>query len=217
MKFYTTAQLGPKRARTASGALICFDVPIARTGLQIYGPNEIRAGPNDPPIEPGPNGYIKVEREPEEVFRPQTIASFEGAPIVNDHPSEDVNPGNWRRYAMGNAQHVHRGEGIEDSLLFADLVIQDEEAIQAIMEGKRQVSCGYGADYKKLGDGHYAQTNIVGNHIALVDSARCGPRCSIGDDDNNMPPVILAAVQRRRIRHIHLHLSAGELGLNRAK
>lgn len=172
-------KIGRKQHVTPEGFLLIEDVPIARTGKQIYGPDET-------PIKPGSDGLAHVDREPEEVFRPETIASFEGKDVVNDHPSEGVNPDNWRYLTVGHVQNVHRGAGAEDNFLFGDILIKDAAAIAAVREGKREVSCGYDAQYEQTGPGRGRQFNIVGNHVALVDKGRCGPRCSIGDGERKM-------------------------------
>lgn len=174
MRFYVTEKLGPKQAKTPEGFLVIHDVPIARTGPMTYGPGEI-------PLDAGPDGVITIVRDAVEVFRPEFIASFAGKPVVNDHPDSEVNPGNWRDTAVGTVMHPHRGEGVMSDLLVADLVIHDAAAIADIEAGKREVSCGYDAEYEETSPGHGLQKNMVGNHVALVDSGRCGPRCAIGD------------------------------------
>lgn len=174
MRFYTVEQLGPKQSFTPEGYLLIKDVPIARTGVQIYGPNET-------PIEAGPDGIVKIDREADQVFRPATIASGEGKDIVDDHPPENLNPDNWREFTVGHVQNVRRGSGAQDDLTLGDLLIKDKNAIAAVRGGKRQVSVGYDAEYQATGPGRGRQYDIIINHVALVDHGRCGPRCSIGD------------------------------------
>jgi hypothetical protein len=174
LRFYTTEKLGKKRELTPEGFLICFDVPIARTGQMIYGPDET-------PIKANADGYVRIEREPEEVFRPETIASYAGKPVTNDHPPEDVTPDNWKQYDVGTVLNPRRGTGAEDDLLIADLLIKDPQAIKDVLDGKREVSAGYDADYEETGEGRGRQRNIIANHVALVEEGRCGPRCAIGD------------------------------------
>lgn len=176
MLYYTAYQLGPKRSVTPEGFLLVKDVPIARTGVQLYHMSEL------PGIDPGPDGTIRVQRLPEDVFRPATMASFEGKSICDDHPDEDVTVDNWRELECGHMQNVHRGVGTEDDFLFADFIIKDRATIAAVDDGKREVSCGYDADYEQLEPGLARQHNIIGNHVALVDQGRCGPRCAIGDE-----------------------------------
>jgi hypothetical protein len=170
-----TEQIGPNMSRTKHGNLICRNVPIARVGWMAYGPGET-------PIEAGPDGIARVYRSEDELFRPETIGSFMGTAVVNEHPDEDVTPKNWKQLAQGfSLDNVRRGEGEDADVLLADLIITDEDLIEAVLSGKREVSCGYDADYEATAEGEGRQSNIIGNHIALVEKGRCGPRCAIGD------------------------------------
>lgn len=175
-KFSTVEDLGPKQSFTHEGFLIIRDVPIARTGEQIYGPYET-------PIAAGADGLVHIMRDEAEVFRDQTISSLEGKDIVDEHPGEEITPDNWRDLTIGHLQNVRRGVGEHIDHLVGDFVIKCPAAIKAVRDGKRQVSCGYRAEYVKTGDGRGRQTNIIGNHVALVKQGRCGPSCAIGDKD----------------------------------
>lgn len=183
MKYYAREKLGPKQSVRLDGSLLCQDVPIARTGVLEYADGEIIITTADEePIELGPDGIIRAERLPEDLFRPETIASFEGMTVTDDHPpGVMVSIENWKTYAVGHIQNVRRGAGIEDSLLLGDIIIKDPDAIQAVREGKREVSPGYDFKCERLGPGRVRQFNFIGNHVALVDAGRCGSRCSIGD------------------------------------
>ncbi|WP_211243390.1 DUF2213 domain-containing protein [Chitiniphilus eburneus] len=176
LRFYATEQLGPKQSATPEGFLICHDVAIARTGVQRYLADEV-------PIDAGPGGQVEIRREPDDVFRPETLASFEGKPVTVDHPEDLVNPDNWKELAAGLTQNVRRGDGLDQDLVFADLLIMDRQAIEAVRAGLREVSCGYEADYEQLSPGIGYQRNIVGNHVALVERGRAGARCAIQDKD----------------------------------
>lgn len=176
-RFYTTEQLGPKRSLTPEGFLLCEEVPIARTGLMMYAAGEV-------PIDPGPDGLIRITRDEEEVFRPEFIASFSGKPVVNNHPPVHVTPDTFRKYTVGVVLHPRRGTGVYSDCIVADLLIQDPEAIAAVQDGKREVSCGYNAEYEDTARGAGKQYNMIGNHVALVDQGRCGSRCAIRDHDS---------------------------------
>jgi hypothetical protein len=177
MRFYTVQKLGPKRSLTPEGFLLCEEVPVARTGEMIYGPGEV-------PVEPGPDGLIRISRTPDEVFRPETLASCIGKPVTLDHPEDFVTPANFAALGKGSMLNLRRGSGIEDDLLIADLLITDQAAIDAIQDdGIEEVSLGYEADYEQVSPGRGVQRNIVVNHVALVERGRCGPRCAIGDKE----------------------------------
>lgn len=186
--YYARERIGPKRALTPEKYLLCEDVPVARTGRMLYGPGEImteNADGEPEPVEVGPDGITYVDRSPEDVFHPDTLASFDGKPIVNNHPDDDVAPHNWRELAAGVVLRPRRGKGIQDDLLLADFLVTNPEEIAAINNGLREVSLGYKAKYEKTGPATYRQHTIIGNHAALVDAGRCGSKCSIGDHISN--------------------------------
>lgn len=174
MHFYTTEKISGRKSRTPEGYLLVQGVPLARTGMMIYGPDET-------PIPPGPDGLVYVERTPDQVFRTETIASANGKAICNDHPPVDVSPENWRTLSLGVIMNPRRGSGIEDDFLIGDLLIQDQEGIRLVESGKVELSMGYDSGYVMTGPGRGYQKDIIYNHVALVDKGRCGPRCSIGD------------------------------------
>lgn len=174
MQWFVTEKLGVNQSFTPEGFLLCQNVPVARTGLMIYAAGEI-------PITPGPDGVIRITRTSDDLFRPETMASFNGKPIADDHPDEPITPLTWRNTSVGHMQAIRRGTGISDDVMFADFVVCDPTAIEQVRAGKREVSLGYDADYVQDSPGYGRQTNIIGNHCALVDRGRCGPRCSIGD------------------------------------
>jgi hypothetical protein len=158
--------------KTPEGFLICHSVPICRTGTQKYLGREI--GIPDKEI-------LNVERRDSEVFKPSAIASFEGKPVCDDHPTQDVDAANWSAYTKGTAQNVRRGTGDDADKLVCDLVIYDAGLISKIEAGKRDISCGYDCKYIDDGDGQYHQADIIGNHIAVVDKGRAGHSVSIRD------------------------------------
>ncbi|MDC4532261.1 DUF2213 domain-containing protein [Acinetobacter baumannii] len=172
--FYTTGQLGRTRETTPEGYLLCRDVPLARIGKLLYGDGEV-------PVTADNSGLIIIERGEDVLFDPRTIASFEGKPVTDDHPEDWVTPENWKKLSNGTAHDVRRGEDEDSDCLVADLLITDKDMIDAVMKGKVEISLGYDADYTEISVGKGIQTNIFGNHIALVKKGRCGSRCKIGD------------------------------------
>lgn len=170
---YTVEQIGPHRERTPEGYLLCRDVPISRVGDFEYTPLE--AGIR------GVNGKVILTRSPEALFSPETIASFEGKPVVIGHDTF-ADPSNWKDIAVGIVRNVRQGEGEERGLLLADLLLTDQKGIDLVESGElREVSCGYDAETIDDGGGRGHQEGIVGNHLALVSRARCGSVCSVRD------------------------------------
>lgn len=184
MKAYYGAKISPHMTESPEGFLICHKVPICRTGTQKYLPCEIG--------EQG-TGLVDVYRNEDEVFKPSALASFEGKPVTDDHPPIEVTPDNYGAYTKGVVQNVRKGTEDDEGHVLCDLVIYDAGLIDKIKHGKREVSCGYDCQYVDNGDGTFTQANIIGNHVAIVDSGRAGKEVSIRDAKpktkgrNNMP------------------------------
>ncbi|WP_185735140.1 DUF2213 domain-containing protein [Burkholderia cepacia] len=179
---YTTEQIGARQSMTPEGFLLCEAVPIARIGSQDYVYSEL------PELE-AKDGVIVAERTADVLFSPETLASFEGKPVTISHPPEFVTPANYMSVARGTVRNVRRGEGAQADLMLADLLITDAEAIRRVQsKDLTEVSNGYDADYEQIAPGRARQVTIVGNHVALVKNARCGPVCSIGDSSPNLLP-----------------------------
>lgn len=85
--FHTVEQISPNRALTPEGFLLCLDVPVARVGEMVYMKGEI-------PLEAASDGTIHVIRDAATLFAPAAVASYNGKPVVNDHPPDDVRPEN---------------------------------------------------------------------------------------------------------------------------
>lgn len=185
MKYFFKTRLGNTRYQLADGSVLFKDVPIGRTGEQVYGAQEL------PEIEPDSQGLIVVRRTPEEVFSERTMASFEAMAVTIGHPKDFngniifVTPQNWRQLANGHIQDVRRGGGEQSDLLLADVIAKTQEAIQAVEDGDDEVSCGYDADYRQISPGIAEQYAITGNHLALVPNGRAGSRCALGDSMPN--------------------------------
>lgn len=188
-------RIGPKRWKTPEGYLYCEGVPAARVGEMVYVAGEI-------PLEPGTDGLIHVVRDAKALFAPTTLASYNGKPAVNEHPAEEnLDANNWRRMVrqvVGVVLNPRQGEGDENDVMLVDLLIMDKQAIADIEAGKVEVSAGYEADYEQTGLGAGRQLNIIGNHVALVERGRCGPRCAIGDHQPKEISTMPQAVPNKR-------------------
>lgn len=183
----TVGEIGPNRSLLPDGSLLCRNVPIARTGWMQYLPGET---PIKASKMPGAAPICYVHRGAEELFSESTMRSFIGCAITHEHPPVNVTPENFAHLGKGFVLRVERGTGADSDCLMADLIIKDKWLIQQVDAGKREVSCGYDADYIQTGEGEGAQANIIGNHLALVERGRCGPRCAIGDEDTLSSTVI---------------------------
>ncbi len=170
MLAYYGTEISPNQTETAEGFLICRNVPIARTGEMVYLARELR-------LDGDPERLVMVHRAPEDVFDPAAMASFEGKPVTDGHPPENVGPENFSAYARGHVQNVRR----EGDYLLADLYINDASLASDVQNRvKREVSCGYLCIYTPDGDG-YRQGRIRGNHVAVVPRGRAGHEVAIKD------------------------------------
>lgn len=180
-QFYANrVTLGSKLAKTPEGYLLCKDVVIARTGYQIYKAKDIGLEGVDP------ERLVKVYRRYEEVFSPAAIASFEAKTVTSPHPPIFLNCNNDEQYYKGHAQNIHQGPMLEDGehSLIGDLLIKNSRLISQV-ESKsiREVSAGYSCRYEEDDNDPdiFYQTDIRGNHIALVPTGRCGDACRVLD------------------------------------
>lgn len=167
MKILVSEKLSEHKYKTPEGYLICTDAILARTGKQTYTKDEV--------FGDGDNTEIDIDRPYDQVMNEKTIASFENKPVTFDHPEEDVNVGNYKSYAVGYVRDVHQGKVDGKDVILGNLVITDQDAINAIENGEHtDLSCGYDCDIKDDGNGGYAQNNIRGNHVALCKEGRAG-------------------------------------------
>ena len=200
--FYAVEKVSPRREKTPEGYLICKDVPISRVGDFEYTALEMGGAVK------GKCGKVIMTRTPEELFRPETIASFEGKPVVVGH-DRFADPQNINAIRVGHVQNVRQGEGDLSGFLLADLFLDSQRGIDIVERGElEEVSCGYDARAVDDGDGRGHQEGIVGNHLALVKKARCGEACKIGDGSMSDTKMTL----KQRIRR--LFRDGDEDGLN---
>jgi len=117
---------------------------------------------------------VRELRHPDEVFRPDSLASLSAAPLTDLHPKEMVSPKNVRSLRVGHVGEAVRQDGHR---VAATVTIEDEQVIAAVERGdRREISCGYAcaidATPGEWNGQHYdaVQRDIVYNHAAL------GPR-----------------------------------------
>ncbi len=167
---YYGAHLSEHLVKTPEGYLICYAVPINRTGTQVYTAGELNL-PGDP------ERPVTVYRLEGDVFSPSAMASFEGKDVTRGHPLEMLSAENQAGYSKGHLENVRR----EGENTVADLVIKDPSLISDVENGVlREVSCGYNCSFEPYQDG-YKQTHIIGNHVAVVPKGRAGSTVSIHD------------------------------------
>jgi len=174
----------------ASTARICADgslvaeVYAARTGIQDYLGREV-----DPENKHGlrDKAIAKVYRPESEVFKADSLATYSGAPVTVDHPSEAVTADNWRSHGVGE---IH-GDVVRDGQrVRVPIIVRDASAVQAATTTHKQLSMGYATELVFPADGKHPdgtacdayQTDLKINHIAFVRAARGGPELRIVDE-----------------------------------
>lgn len=160
--------LGKNVQETAQGFL---KIPAytARTGIQSYRMDDGRV--------------IKEYRPEDEVFSQTSVESLATAAVTDGHPSEMVNPDNAKELVVGYPfGGIRKEDDGNEKYLATDLIITHRSAIDAIKQGKAQLSNGYHVDLD-FTPGEYKndrydaiQKNIVNNHIAIVWRARGGEK-----------------------------------------
>jgi hypothetical protein len=88
----------------------------------------------------------------------------------------------YRFAELGMRDGKHKPED-----MVGTLILRDANAIAKINAGRSQLSNGYRGEIiprRGVHEGQtyeFEQTNLVGNHVAIVDKARCGTSCRIMD------------------------------------
>lgn len=177
-----------KAKRTDEGFI--RDTPVVgRVGIQLYR---------------NADGSIRRElRLPEEVFATDSLASFAGKPVTDDHPAEAVTSANYKRLTVGSILSQGQQDG---EFVRADIVINDGDAVdKAVKGGKRALSLGYSLDLDETpgewnGERYDAiQRNIRINHLAIVKAGRAGEAARLNMDavqitadseDKHMPNMV---------------------------
>lgn len=168
MRILVSEKLSENRFKTPEGYLICTNAILARTGKQTYLRREVFGDScNDADKE------VEVDRTAEEVFAPETLASFENKPLCVEHPDEDVNAENHNLLSVGYVRDVKKDVVDGNEVMTATLVITDKYGIDEVESGRKtDLSCGYDCDI--IDDEHPQQRHIRGNHVAICERGRAG-------------------------------------------
>lgn len=212
-KAYFTTPLSENLEETPEGFLIARDCVVARTGWYKYAVSEL---PQDKAADFGldlskPHAEVEIYRPEEEVFHPDTLASFEGKPVTDGHPEGGafVDPANFGKLAKGHLQNVRRGkEPLEsgDYPMLADVHIESEPLLSKVRNKiVRDLSCGYSYNLGSKG-GKLLQKDITGNHVAVVPQGRAGSEARINDAASAASATEPTVKQTKEKRPVKNHL-----------
>lgn len=131
-----------------------------------------------------PDGSTRRElRLPEEVFNPDSLASYEGKPIIITHNAGEITKENVEEEIIGTilSKAYQEGDNVR-----AKIVIHDTDKMK--QSGLRELSLGYGLTLDETPgewNGHpydAIQRDIRINHLALVSAARAGEQARLNID-----------------------------------
>lgn len=130
-----------------------------------------------------PDGSIRRElRLPEEVFAPESLASYKGKPVILTHEAGMIDSDNVQQEQIGTilSDGTQDGDNVR-----AQIIIHDARKLDY---GLRELSLGYSLDLEETpgewqGQPYDAiQRNIRVNHLALVEKARAGDSARLNID-----------------------------------
>lgn len=125
-------------------------------------------------------------RLPEHVFADESLATYEGKPIIITHNAGEVDKDNVEKFHVGTIL----SKGFQDgNNVRAKIVIHDIDKVK--QSGMKELSLGYRVTLDETpgewnGQPYDAiQTEIVINHLAIVSEARAGEQARLNIDSKN--------------------------------
>lgn len=192
--------------RTPEGYLR-IPAAIARHGMYDYYAAELRSW--GVPLEDHipDEAILKVYRDAKEVFDKSSMESFANKPLTRNHPGELVSPDTVKRDMIGMSLSPVRALPNGDDI-GVDVQIMSRDGIRDYENGVRELSAGYQStlvmDSGRAPDGQpydMRQTQIIGNHIALVKRGRAGSaRLLDSNKENNMSEPRVDAVEHGKVK-----------------
>lgn len=176
-----------------NGFWLIEDNPISKEGVFPYLGRQI-----SPKLEPDKIYY--VYRPFSELANPETIKSFNGVPLINDHQMLGKRAG-FNKYDNNPARGTLYNVQARDGMLYGDFKILSEDIQKKIEDGKEELSLGYVCKYelkKGVWNGKpydAIQRNIRGNHVALVDEGRMGHDVRLRHEDSKTPQLIFDSIE----------------------
>lgn len=157
-----------------NGFLEILGCPISSFGIFDYSAAQVG-------LDGDPNRVVKVFRPESAVNSAEAIESFKNIPFIDDHEMLSGFEGDEENTApedYGIDGVLTSNVYFEDGWMKGDLKVFSRKLRRAIDSGKVDLSLGYDCDFI-VQDGEWngqpyevIQTNLRGNHIALVDVGR---------------------------------------------
>jgi hypothetical protein len=168
------------RVKDANGWFEIKANPLSKAGVYPYLGSSIKA--------PNPMQMYQVFRPPEELSKPATLDSLKLLPFVNDHTMLGPEATGYTPVEQ-KGMHGVVGETVffKDCVIYGNVKVFSDILAKLINAGKVDLSCGYRCKYVwtpgTYNGQHYdcIQTNIIFNHLALVDDGRMGSDVAVMD------------------------------------
>ena len=147
-----------------------------------------------------PDGSIRRElRLPEDVFDPESLASYKGKPIIISHDAGLIDKDNVDDNSIGTILTEGFKSGYD---VRADIVIYSTDKMKD--SGFKQLSLGYNLDLDETPGNwhgqHYdaIQKNIRINHLALVKNARAGEQARLNIDGRDYATILVGGISMKK-------------------
>lgn len=162
-----------------NGFWLYKDNPVTKEGVFPYLGKQIHSD-----LEP--NKIYYVYRPYSEIANPEFLESFNGMPLSDDH---DMLGDGFMEYDNKPASGVIFDLKTDDTnkRVLGNIKVFSESMKEKINAGKKELSLGYLCSYEERKgefDGQkydFVQTNLRGNHIALVEKGRMGADVRVYD------------------------------------
>lgn len=163
-----------QREVDANGFLTVKGCPISSFGIFDYGAGQIG-------LSGDPSRIVKVYRPESAVADPEAMESFKNVPFINDHEmlsGFQADEGATAPEDYGVSGVLTSNVYYESPWMRGDLKIFARDVQAELASGKKDLSLGYSCDFELKpgvfdGQAYEAiQTNLRGNHIALVADGR---------------------------------------------
>ena len=147
------------------------------------------------------DGSIRRElRLPEEVFKPESLKTYKGKPIIITHDAGLITKDNVGQEAIGTIL----SEGYQDGDdVRAEIIIHDTDEMKSV--GLKELSLGYNLTLDETpgvweGKPYDAvQRDITINHLALVLQARAGDQARLNIDSRDRTPKGVKKMSKKKI------------------
>jgi uncharacterized protein len=181
---------------------------ISRSGVFIYRVRDADGGVRE----------IRELRPESSVFSAESLESFNLVPLTLEHPTQNLSAQDAHLHQVGSVGSLERS----GNRVKADILINRQDAIDAVNSGVRQLSCGYdarvvargGVFTDENGVSHRfdaVQEQIRGNHVAIVARGRAGADIAMRLDSGDGVGVALGSADAEtEIRLVKIKIGSKE-------